>query len=48
MATAGKNDKPILMDFDAVSLMQAMDRKYITKYINKLSIRATRVESIKD
>jgi Holliday junction resolvase len=48
MATGGKNDKPILIDLAAVSFIHAIDRKYIIKYINKLNIKTTRVESMKD
>ena len=46
--TGGKKESPILIDLDAVSFMHAIDRKYITKYSNKLKINAYRVESMKD
>ena len=47
-ATGGKKDNPIFIDFEAVSFIHAIERKYIIKYNNKLKIKAYLVESIND
>ena len=48
MQTGGKIDKTIFTAFLALSSIHAIDKKNITKYINKLKIKATLVLSMKD